>query len=167
MFPDPLRSEMTASPLQDLSNTISRIDAWLETMRTEKGYGGAVAHRWQDSLLYAEKLILNSPKKNHPALQDTLGWIYYNLGNYDLALIHIQTAIQKAPNIPTFHYHAGMTFYKKELPDKAKYHFNTANRLGNFPEKDLTHKMLDFLNSRKDENHHSSMYILPTMRQAT
>lgn len=36
-----------------LSNTVLGIDAWLESMRQTGGYGGPVAHRWQDNLLYA------------------------------------------------------------------------------------------------------------------
>lgn len=37
---------------ESLTDIILRIDAWLDTMRCERGYGGPVAHRWQDCLIY-------------------------------------------------------------------------------------------------------------------
>jgi hypothetical protein len=35
-----------------LAYTILGIDAWLESMRGERGYSGPVAHRWHDCLIY-------------------------------------------------------------------------------------------------------------------
>jgi uncharacterized protein YyaL (SSP411 family) len=37
---------------QSIGVTISRLDAWLDGMRCDDGYGGPVAHWWRDSLLY-------------------------------------------------------------------------------------------------------------------
>ncbi|HET8669242.1 MAG TPA: hypothetical protein VFM05_01070, partial [Candidatus Saccharimonadales bacterium] len=37
---------------QALSQTIYRLDAWLQTMRDERGYSGPVTHWWQSCLLY-------------------------------------------------------------------------------------------------------------------
>ncbi|NWJ45684.1 MAG: hypothetical protein HXX08_07375 [Chloroflexi bacterium] len=42
-------SELTNSPIDD---ALARLEAWLETMRCPGGYGGPVAHWWQQSLLY-------------------------------------------------------------------------------------------------------------------
>jgi hypothetical protein len=36
-----------------INAAVSRLDAWLETMRGPSGYGGPVAHWWQQSLMYA------------------------------------------------------------------------------------------------------------------
>lgn len=35
-----------------LSQTIYRLDAWFQTMRDERGYGGPITHWWQSCLLY-------------------------------------------------------------------------------------------------------------------
>lgn len=43
---------MSAISPHILAKAIPGMDAWLDTMRTEQGYGGPVAHRWQDSLFY-------------------------------------------------------------------------------------------------------------------
>jgi hypothetical protein len=37
----------------EVDRAVARLDAWLETMRGPGGYGGPVAHWWQQSLLYA------------------------------------------------------------------------------------------------------------------
>ena len=39
--------------LQDAINqAVVKIDFWLDSMRTPEGYGGPVAHWWQDCLQY-------------------------------------------------------------------------------------------------------------------
>src|SRR5262249_44725907 len=35
-----------------VNRAVARLDAWLETMRVPGGYGGPVAHWWQQSLIY-------------------------------------------------------------------------------------------------------------------
>jgi hypothetical protein len=37
---------------EDVTQAVANLDAWLETMRCSSGYGGPVAHWWQDCLLY-------------------------------------------------------------------------------------------------------------------
>ncbi|HLO13263.1 MAG TPA: hypothetical protein VK206_00425, partial [Anaerolineales bacterium] len=41
------------STVTQINTAVSRLDAWLETMRGPSGYGGPVAHWWQQSLMYA------------------------------------------------------------------------------------------------------------------
>lgn len=36
----------------DINTAVARLEAWLETMRGPGGYGGPVAHWWQQSLIY-------------------------------------------------------------------------------------------------------------------
>jgi tetratricopeptide (TPR) repeat protein len=45
--------------------------------------------------------------------QDTLGWIHYRLGEYELATGLLEQAVEKSPGIGTLHYHLGMS-YKAE-----------------------------------------------------
>ena len=39
--------------MNDISQTVANLDAWLETMRCPDGYGGPVVHWWQNCLSYA------------------------------------------------------------------------------------------------------------------
>ena len=98
-----------------------------------------------DSLLRAKKLIQNSKAKNHPALQDTLGWLYFHQGEYDKARSALEKAIAQAPDIPTFHYHIGMVYLKKASNDLAKKHLEKALSLGNFPERSNASRALEHL----------------------
>ena len=56
-------------------------------------------------------------KAKQPAFQDTAGWVYYRRGEYDKALGILKGVVEKTPNVPVFHYHLGMTYYKTS--DKA------------------------------------------------
>ena len=98
-----------------------------------------------DSLLRAKKLIQNAKAKNHPALQDTLGWLYFHQGEYDNAQSALEKAIAQAPDIPTFHYHMAMVYLKKTSNDLAIKHLQKALSLGNFPERSNASSALDHL----------------------
>lgn len=43
---------LIASPPTAIDTAVARLDAWLDTMRAPGGYGGPVAHWWQQSLIY-------------------------------------------------------------------------------------------------------------------
>jgi len=43
---------IAAEPATRAGQAVAALDAWLETMRAPGGYGGPVAHWWQQSLLY-------------------------------------------------------------------------------------------------------------------
>jgi putative PEP-CTERM system TPR-repeat lipoprotein len=98
-----------------------------------------------ESLLRAKKLIQNSKAKDHPAVQDTLGWLYFHQGEYDKAHSSLEKAIAQLPDIPTFHYHMGMVYLKKSNNDLAIKHLQKALSLGNFPERSETSSALDHL----------------------
>ena len=38
--------------LETIADAVLGIDAWLDTMRCERGYSGPVTHRWRDCLIY-------------------------------------------------------------------------------------------------------------------
>ncbi len=48
-----------------------------------------------------------------PHFQDTLGWIHYRLGEYELATPLFENAVKKLPNFAILRYHLGMS-YKAE-----------------------------------------------------
>ena len=47
---------------------------------------------------------------NVPAIQDTYGWIEYRRGNYDEALVFLESAARGLPEDPLVQYHLGMTY---------------------------------------------------------
>lgn len=97
------------------------------------------------SLSSALQLIQSAKQKEHPALQDTLGWIYYRMGEYDQARAALQKAVTRAPGIPTFHYHLAMVAIKQGNNELAKKHLQKALTLGNFPQRNAAASALDAL----------------------
>jgi tetratricopeptide (TPR) repeat protein len=63
-----------------------------------------------------------------PAVADNMGWIYYQKGQYQLALDSLQQALSLAeknqmPDNPDIHYHLGMAYEKTKQPELARQHF--------------------------------------------
>ncbi len=66
-----------------------------------------------------------------PAIADTMGWIYYQKGEYQLALNALQQALsleekKQMPNNPDIYYHLGMAYEKTKQPGLARHHFEKA-----------------------------------------
>ncbi len=56
-----------------------------------------------------------------PAVLDTLGWVYFKQGSYQLALSHLNLAVNKLKRVPAIvHYHLGMALLKKDKKDEAR-----------------------------------------------
>jgi len=60
-----------------------------------------------------------------PSPADTLGWVYYQKGNYRLAIEMFQEALKlgeknSTPDDPTIHYHLGMAYVKTDQPALAR-----------------------------------------------
>ncbi|WP_159104380.1 tetratricopeptide repeat protein [Sneathiella glossodoripedis] len=51
--------------------------------------------------------------------QDTLGWIHYKLGEYELATELLEQAVEKMPEFGTLRYHLGMSYLAESRTDKA------------------------------------------------
>jgi tetratricopeptide (TPR) repeat protein len=62
------------------------------------------------ALTMAEKAVLAEP--DNSAYLDTLGWIYYMMGKYNLALIHIKKSVEKREDSAVVVEHLGDVFYK-------------------------------------------------------
>jgi Flp pilus assembly protein TadD len=52
-----------------------------------------------------------------PRVDDTLGWVYYKKGLYDLAIASFKRVVAAEPEDPSYHYHLGLAYAKKA--DKA------------------------------------------------
>jgi Flp pilus assembly protein TadD len=55
-----------------------------------------------------------------PTVQDTLGWVYFKMGEMNQALSLLEDALSNAPENPIFNYHVGMALYKSGRPDEAR-----------------------------------------------
>jgi Flp pilus assembly protein TadD len=49
---------------------------------------------------------------DHPAVQDTLGWIYYKKGLATLAIEPFEKSVEKDPKNPAYHFHLGLAYAK-------------------------------------------------------
>jgi tetratricopeptide (TPR) repeat protein len=52
--------------------------------------------------------VAQSNQPDNPSAADTLGWIHYKLGNYDLAREQLQIAVARQPANGVYQYHLGM-----------------------------------------------------------
>lgn len=71
--------------------------------------------RLDEALKYAQKAKELTPESSHA--QDTLGWIYYRKGMYQMAARELEGALAKE-TIPAIQFHLGLTY--KRLGDSQK-----------------------------------------------
>jgi Flp pilus assembly protein TadD len=57
---------------------------------------------------------------DNPAIQDTLGWIYYKKGLAALAVPAFQKSVELDPKNPIFHFHLGLAYLKAGDSPKAR-----------------------------------------------
>lgn len=82
------------------------------------------------SLRKAHDLALRFRRSDIPYFQDTLGWTYYRLGNTRDAEDLIESAVEKMPDMPVFHYHLGKIYQAGARGDDAKAAYQRALELG-------------------------------------
>jgi len=74
-----------------------------------------VADYRQDLLSLSRALDLTKAQKlgetDNPAFLDTVGWLYYRLGNYEDALPYLEKAVAGAGQVPVLRYHLAMAYY--------------------------------------------------------
>jgi Flp pilus assembly protein TadD len=74
----------------------------------------------------------------NPAIADTLGWVYYKMGNYVLARNQLLFAAAKDPAKPQFQYHLGMIYKGNKQTEEARAALTkAANSTATFAEKSL------------------------------
>lgn len=81
------------------------------------------------SLKRAHELALRFTGSNIPHFQDTLGWTYFRMGDFEQAEELIETATKRLPNVPVFRYHLGMVYAAQDRADLARSEFETALQL--------------------------------------
>jgi Flp pilus assembly protein TadD len=88
------------------------------------------------ALGYAQMARRKQPE--NPAIADTLGWVYYKMGNYVLARNQLLFAAAKDPAKPQFQYHLGMIYKGNKQTEEARAALTkAANSTATFAEKSL------------------------------
>ena len=82
-----------------------------------------------DALLLAQTAQHSMP--DSPDAADTLGWVYYKKGAYELAVSLLEQALKlqqrtNAPDNADVHYHLGLAYEKTEKPALARQHLERA-----------------------------------------
>src|SRR5271157_1275699 len=80
--------------------------------------------RLEEALGYVRRAVALDPQNG--AYIDSLGWVYYRLGNYDLAEENLRRASERIGNDPTVHEHLGELYLKTGRLKLATTHFERA-----------------------------------------
>jgi tetratricopeptide (TPR) repeat protein len=94
---------------------------FLELLKTQPDFAPALnylGYMWAEAgtnLRRAEEMLLEAVRQEpaNGAYVDSLGWVYYKLGNLDLAEKHLTEAARLVPRDPTIQEHLGDVFRKK------------------------------------------------------
>jgi len=98
----------------------------------------------QTALRLAETARQQLP--DHPAVADTLGWVYEKMDLHDKAVNLFLEALEGLPGQPTIHYHLGVAYASQGKNDLARKSFARALALsGSFPEADAARRKLEAL----------------------
>jgi len=76
-------------------------------------HGGSLS----DALDLAQKAKAGEP--DDPAVNDTLGWVYYKQGLYRTAVPVLEAAVAKNPQVARFQFHLGMAYLAAGQPAQA------------------------------------------------
>ncbi len=63
-----------------------------------------------DDLQFAKTIAIKLESSNESVFLDTLGWVYYKLGDYDKAVALISQVVKVSPEVNDFNFHLGMAY---------------------------------------------------------
>ena len=132
----------------DVDNAIATYERMLEVapdnaLATNNLAALLADHRTdKESLKRARELAEKFRGTGQPMFLDTLGWVYYRLGEYDKAVEVLKGVVEKAPKAGIFHYHLGMAYAGAGDKAAAREHLSKAVELGGFPELEDAKKAL-------------------------
>ena len=112
----------------------SDLQTALELVPDNPIYMNYVAYTWaeqnqslDEALVLAQKAVELAPQDGH--ILDTLGWIYYRMGQYDKAVEVLEQAIQKVPANATMNDHLGDAYWKAGRYREARFQWEHARVL--------------------------------------
>ncbi len=73
----------------------------------------------EESIQRALELASRFRQSSIPHFKDTLGWIYYKVGDIQAATSLLQDAVEQAPNMSILRYHLGMSYMKEDRREAA------------------------------------------------
>ncbi|MFZ0320810.1 MAG: tetratricopeptide repeat protein [Candidatus Sulfotelmatobacter sp.] len=85
-----------------------------------------------DALDLAQKAKAQQP--DDPAVNDTLGWVYYKQGLFNSAVPALEVAVAKNPQVAKFRFHLGMAYLAAGQPAQAHNSLQTALQAGLSPD---------------------------------
>jgi tetratricopeptide (TPR) repeat protein len=91
-------------------------------------HGGSLS----DALDLAQKAKAQQP--DDPAVNDTLGWVYYRQGLFNSAVPALEVAVAKNPQVAKFQFHLGMAYLAAGRPAQARTSLQTALQAGLSPD---------------------------------
>jgi len=83
----------------------------------------------KESLERAAKLAIELERFDVPVFKDTLGWIAFRQGNFELAVKYLEDAAKQLPKLAVVHYHLGMVYLSMDRRDEARESFTKAGDL--------------------------------------
>jgi tetratricopeptide (TPR) repeat protein len=86
-----------------------------------------------------EKALSLKPDSGY--IVDSLGWVYFQKGDYEKALYYLERAVQLTPDDPTINEHIGDVYFKKKDYKRALKMYNKSLLLGH-PEEDKLKKKI-------------------------
>ncbi|MCK5556799.1 MAG: tetratricopeptide repeat protein, partial [Candidatus Hydrogenedentes bacterium] len=81
-------------------------------------------NRFDDALNIARRAYGLAP--DDPSVADTLGWIYYRKGSYELAVPPLEKAVTVKPDNATLQFHLGMAYLKSGETNEGSAHLKKA-----------------------------------------
>jgi tetratricopeptide (TPR) repeat protein len=132
-----------AGTMEELrGNTLKAEEVYRKALEIEPNYAPAANNLAYLMLQNGEDInaalalaqIARQKMPDSTSAADTLAWVYYQKGLYDLAADLFQEALKKAPDNPTYHYHLGMVYQKQNNKAAARKHLQRALQLNpNYP----------------------------------
>ena len=93
----------------------------------------------EDALSFAQRFQVSE----NPYYLDTLGWVHYRRGDYNLAVVFLKRAVDQLPAHPVINYHLAMAYYKAGQREQARTHLEKAVvKEANYPEIDEARALL-------------------------
>ena len=128
-FPDNVEARYEyALFLHKLDDTAGAMREMEEVLKREPGHARAlnyVGYTWaeegrnlQEAKAYIEQAILQLPKDGF--VRDSLGWVYYQLGDFPAAVRELELAVALSPDDPTIYEHLGDAYLKNNDKPKAR-----------------------------------------------